>query len=103
MSANRDSNLYSVYSADTPKPVISSITFIVPVRNDANRLKRCLQSLAFSKLPAVSIEMVVVDNGSTDASREVARAAGAVVLELPGLRVGALRNRGAQVARGNIL
>src|SRR4029453_171867 len=51
----------------------------------------------------VEYESVVVDNGSSDVSVGVARAAGAKVLLHPGLRVGALRNRGVAVACGEIL
>jgi hypothetical protein len=49
------------------------------------------------------IEVVVLDNGSTDNSATTARELGATVLELPGLRVGELRNRGAAVALGRVL
>jgi hypothetical protein len=51
----------------------------------------------------VSSEVIVVDNGSTDDSAEVARRAGAHVLNLPTGRVADLRNRAAQVARGDLL
>ncbi len=46
---------------------------------------------------------MVADNGSTDDSAEVARAAGARVLALPGLTVAELRNRAAREATGDVL
>ncbi len=79
------------------------VSVIIPVRNDARRLAVCFRSLADSDYPADRVEVIVVDNGSTDDSAEVARAAGAKVLVCPGQRVGALRNRGAEIAQGEIL
>ena len=79
------------------------VSFVIPVRDDAARLRRCLQSLARSTYPRERLQVIVADNGSTDGSDLVAVEAGATVLRLPGLRVGELRNRGVQVAAGEIL
>ncbi|PYR38040.1 MAG: hypothetical protein DMF93_16810 [Acidobacteria bacterium] len=79
------------------------VSFIIPVRNSAEMLERCLRSIAANDYPRECLEIVVADNGSTDRSREVADAAGAIVLTLPGLRVGELRNRAAHAARGEVL
>lgn len=80
-----------------------AISFIVPVRDDAARLERCLRSIARSAATVAAVEVIVADNGSTDASVAVARAAGARVLELPGVRVGELRNRAAAIAAAPVL
>jgi hypothetical protein len=77
------------------------ITFIIPVKDDARRLQRCLASVAAN--PGVSPEVIVVDNGSIDESAAVARAAGARVLSVPYKRVGQLRNEAAAIARGALL
>ena len=74
-------------------PESKSVSFIVPVRNDEGRLERCLQSLNANRPLVAHSEIIVIDNGSDDGSRAVARAAGAHVLECPGLRVSELRNR----------
>jgi glycosyltransferase involved in cell wall biosynthesis len=79
------------------------LSVIIPVRNDARRLERCLASIAASPSPSTEVEVIVVDNGSTDESPEVARRAGARLLVLPGLKVGELRNEGARAARGGLL
>jgi len=75
---------------------------VIPVRNDAARLRDCLNSIHASA-QCSEIEILVVDNGSTDNSVEVARKGDATVLSLPGLRVSALRNRGAAAASGDLL
>ena len=75
------------------------LTFIVPVRNDAVRLRRCLETMQ----SAIPSEIIVADNGSSDGSGDVARAAGARVLVLPADRVASLRNRGAREATGRLL
>lgn len=72
----------------------SEIAVVIPVRNDAARLRRCLAAIAASA-GQNKVAMVVADNGSTDESAATASAAGALVLPLPGRRVGELRNIGA--------
>ena len=79
------------------------VSFIIPVRNDADRLQRCLATIRENDYPSSRIEVVVADNGSIDTSAAVARSRGATVLALPGLRVGELRNHAAAAARGSIL
>jgi glycosyltransferase involved in cell wall biosynthesis len=73
------------------------------VRNDAARLQHCLRSIAAGRHAPAAIEVVVADNGSTDDSPGVARAAGASVVLLPGVRLGELRNRAVGTARGDVL
>jgi len=79
------------------------VSFIVPVRNDAERLRRCLSSIVNNSYPRELIEMIVIDNHSTDGSGRVARDAGAVVLHVTAGSVAELRNRGARAALGTIL
>jgi GT2 family glycosyltransferase len=80
-----------------------SISVVIPVRNGAADLPRCLSSIAANVRPAGGLEIVVVDNGSSDGSGEIARLRGARVIDRPGLRVGACRNAGAAEASGEIL
>jgi GT2 family glycosyltransferase len=79
------------------------VSFVIPVRNDAARLKACLQSIAASDYPANCIDViVVVDKRSDDRSEAVARGAGATVLSCLG-SVAGLRNRGARATIGATL
>lgn len=80
-----------------------TISFVIPVKNDAVRLDRCLASIRRNTFPGSEVEIVVADNGSVDDSAAVAARHGARVLSLPGLRLGALRNRAADAAAGRIL
>lgn len=79
------------------------VSFLIPVRDDEARLRRCLASIRRNGYPEDRYEIVVVDNGSTDRSVEVAKVMGARVILAPGLRVTALRNRAAAAARGEVL
>ncbi len=55
------------------------VTVVIPCRNDADLLRACLEALRVQTRPADRV--IVVDNGSTDASADVARRFGAVVCE----------------------
>jgi Glycosyl transferase family 2 len=81
-------------------PVVS---FVIPVRNDAERLRHCIRTIQANAYPAAKVEVVVADNGSTDSTADAARECGAEVISLPGHRLGALRNTGASRARGEII
>lgn len=85
-----------------PSRVQPLVSFIIPVRNDAERLRRCLTSIVANDYPRELIELIVVDNNSTDASARAAREFGSVVLTVAGT-VAELRNRGARAALGSIL
>ncbi len=50
-----------------------SISVIIPVYNGEQTLSRCLESLLNQNYPRDSYEIIVVENGSTDATTEVAQ------------------------------
>jgi glycosyltransferase involved in cell wall biosynthesis len=80
------------------------ISVIIPVWNDADRLARCLRSLEAQTFPRERMEVLVVDNGSSDASAQVARGF-AFVTVLEESRPGSYcaRNRALGVARGEFV
>src|SRR5690242_9249755 len=57
------------------KPPTAPISVIVPVKNEADNLRRCLPALSWAD------QVFVVDSQSTDATIEVARAHGARVAQ----------------------
>jgi GT2 family glycosyltransferase len=79
------------------------VSFVVPVRNDAARLATCLRSIVRNSHAPGQIELIVVDNGSTDNSAAVARQFGARVVSVEHGRVSDLRNRGASHAASDVL
>lgn len=81
------------------RPVIS---FIVPAYNEENTLPKLLVSIYKYTPEALSFEILVADNGSTDATVEAARKYNAVVIIDATARVGSLRNKAARKAKGSI-
>jgi len=79
------------------------ISFVIPVRDDATRLERCLRSIRHNEYPAERVEVIVVDNGSADRSVAVAQLAGALVIRAPHEPVAQLRNIGAAASHGRVL
>jgi glycosyltransferase involved in cell wall biosynthesis len=77
------------------------VSVVIPARNDAEMLARCLASLAGqTRRPD---EIVVVDNGSTDATREVAEAGGARVVWEPIAGIPRASSAGFDAARGDLI
>jgi GT2 family glycosyltransferase len=79
------------------------VSFVIPVRNDAARLQTCLRSILRNPQAPGQVEIIVIDNASTDDSAAVAAQLGARVLRHEGGRVAELRNYGAQHAVGDVL
>ncbi|MBF4605767.1 glycosyltransferase family 2 protein [Curtobacterium sp. VKM Ac-2884] len=77
------------------------VSVVIPVRDDAAHLRRCLDALAVQTL--LADEVVVVDNGSRDDSAEVAQAAGAIVLTERIRGIARASARGYDRASGDVL
>jgi glycosyltransferase involved in cell wall biosynthesis len=82
------------------------ISVIIPALDEEGQIGDCLKSLQGQTRQADQI--IVVDNGSVDATAEVARACGAEVLFFPRPdrrhgSIGLVRQVGVEAARGNII
>lgn len=78
-----------------------SVSVIVAAYNEERYLADCLDSLGNQTYGPV--EVVVVDDGSSDRTAEIASAAGVRVLRQAHEGAGIARNRGAEAATGEIL
>ncbi len=88
---------------DCQEQQLPIVSVIIPALNEQRHIGSCLESVLNGSYSRESIELIVVDNGSSDRTVEIARAWGAKVLELPGVTLGCLRNQGVRYARGAIL
>lgn len=71
------------------------VSVIVPMRNERRYIDRCLASLVAQDYPPDRFEVIVLDGGSTDGSRELVES---MVGRVPNLRI--VENRGKHTARG---
>jgi glycosyltransferase involved in cell wall biosynthesis len=80
------------------------VSVVIPCLNEAETIAECVQQaravLDANEIPS---EVVVVDNGSTDGSGDLARAAGAHVVEEPRRGYGSAYLAGLAVAEGDYI
>lgn len=78
----RRSRTLDEFTADPPRdaPLVS---VIVPARNEARNIGRCVRSILATDYP--NVELIVVDDQSTDGTGAIAAGLGATVIETPPL------------------
>ena len=83
------------------------ISLVIPAYNEARLLPRLLDSVAIARSRFAgrggTVEVIVADNGSTDATVRIAEKRGCWVVTVPTRTIAAVRNGGAQAAKGEIL
>jgi len=85
-----------------PSPVLDPlVTVVIPCFNQARYLCDALRSVVNQRY--TGIETIVVDDGSTDDSAEVAVAAGVTPIRQPNAGLSAARNVGLAAARGEFV
>jgi len=79
------------------------ISVVIPAYNEEKYLGRCLRALRNQNYPRSCYEVIVVDNGSTDSTAEIARSCGARVVREGVKGVAWARQRGALAAMGEVI
>ena len=80
------------------------ISFIIPAYNEELELSSTIASIRVAASGVTQpYEIIVVDDGSTDATAELAAQAGARVISINRRQIAAARNAGARAAQGNDL
>jgi glycosyltransferase involved in cell wall biosynthesis len=76
---------------------------VIPAFNEEQDIEASLSSLTHQSYPRDRYEIIVVDNGSTDRTPEIASAYADLVLRKPDGNVGAIRNFGIASASGAVI
>lgn len=84
------------------RPQRPKLSFIIPALNEERNISNAILSIQAS-VENHDFEIIIVDNGSEDATRTRAENLGAKVLERPELTIAALRNEGFRLSNGCLL
>jgi glycosyltransferase involved in cell wall biosynthesis len=79
------------------------ISIIIPAYNEERHIKACLTSIVNVDYPKTGYEVILVDNGSTDRTKEIAGQFDIAIFTDQDRNVSGLRNLGAKYAKGEIL
>ncbi len=79
------------------------VSVVVPAFNEENYIPHCLAALARQEHPGFDVEVIVVDDGSTDRTATIARQFGARVISETRCGVSGARQTGFEAARGEIV
>jgi glycosyltransferase involved in cell wall biosynthesis len=90
---------------DLPDSGQRQVSVVIPARNEATSIASVIRAVQASAPSGLGLEIIVVDDGSSDETAAVAQGAGARTLELgpsaDGGNPARARNRGAAVANGD--
>ncbi len=86
------------------RPTLPGVSIVIPAHNEQNYLPQTLARLDRSidevkTTRPIDFEIIVVNDASTDQTREIALAHGANLVDVELRNIGAVRNAGAKVAR----
>ncbi|WP_189419858.1 glycosyltransferase [Cellvibrio zantedeschiae] len=79
------------------------VSIVIPAYNEEKYIGMCLQSLSELEFDKDKLEIIVVDNGSTDRTLEIARSYTSNVIIKEKVKVGAVRNYGVSHAKGKYI
>lgn len=79
------------------------VSVLIPAYNEEKDILKCLESVMKQDYPKDRCEVIVMDNGSIDNTKNLALNAGSRVVDASGLSIGGVRNIGAKFASGDVL
>ena len=78
-------------------------SIIIPAKNEEHNIGRCLDSINAMDFDRECFEILLIDNGSSDRTAEIAADRGARVFIQPDVTISQLRNFGSSQSTGRIL
>jgi glycosyltransferase involved in cell wall biosynthesis len=84
---------------------VSTLSVVIPALNEAVNLPRVMATIPLAELAEAGwdTEVIIVDNGSTDGTGEIARGLGAVVVDAPERGYGNAYRAGFAAATGDVI
>ncbi len=79
------------------------VSFIIPTFNAQKHLESCLKSIRNQNYPRSRYEIFVVDGGSKDRTRQIAKKYRAIIIDNPAVDQESGKSLGIQEARGKII
>src|SRR4030095_16171990 len=79
------------------------ISIVIPAYNEEKYLPQTLDAVKAALTNIKDAEIIVVDNMSTDSTREIAESSGARIVDEHVRNIGKVRNTGAESATGNVI
>jgi len=95
---NRDKRAQHLFG----KSVVD-VSIIIPARNAEDSIPECLRAVLAQENLEHELEVILVDDGSTDKTAELAESLGVRVIRQANAGPAAARNAGARLARGEII
>src|SRR5262245_54297804 len=80
-----------------------NLSVIIPAYNEEKYLSGTLEAATVALLSMPDAEVIVVDNQSTDSTREIAESFGATIVDEAVHNIARVRNTGSVAATGEVL
>lgn len=81
----------------------SFVSIVIVCLNEGERLRHCLKSIEELDFPRDKLEVVIVDNGSTDNTCDIIKEFDVNFFSVPGKNIPTLRNIGVRESKGRII